>query len=137
MQSEDRLKQSKKGIKRTLPPSAHDVGRLAGVSQAAVSRAFTPGASISEATRARVIEAAQQLGYRPNLLARSLIKGQSGIVGVVIGNPRNPFFFSALQELSAHIARAGKHMLVYSGEGIRRPMSASRICCNTASMLCC
>lgn len=100
--------------KTKAPPSAHDVARLAGVSQAAVSRAYTPGASISEATRAKVVQAAHVLGYRPNLLARSLITGRSGIIGVVIGSPRNPFFLEALDELSARLASAGLHLLVFT-----------------------
>jgi DNA-binding LacI/PurR family transcriptional regulator len=103
--------------KRTSAPSAHDVARVARVSQAAVSRAFTPGASISDITRAKVHRAAKTLGYRPNLLARSLIKGESGIVGVIIGNPRNPLFMTALDTLSAHLSRAGKHILVFTADG--------------------
>jgi len=99
---------------RSPAPSAHDVARLAGVSQAAVSRAFSPGGSISDATRAKVLQAAQQLGYRPNLLARSLITGRSGIIGVVIGNPRNPFFLEALDALSRRMSRAGRHLLVFT-----------------------
>ena len=50
-----------------------DVARLAGVSQSAVSRALTPGASISAAMKRRVTEAAEELGYTPNVFARSLI----------------------------------------------------------------
>jgi DNA-binding LacI/PurR family transcriptional regulator len=103
--------------KRLTPPSAHDVARLAGVSQAAVSRAFTPGASISEATRDKVQRAAKSLGYRPNLIARSLIKGQSGIIGIVVGSPRNPFFISALDMLLAYMSRRGKHCLVFTTQG--------------------
>jgi DNA-binding LacI/PurR family transcriptional regulator len=103
--------------KRPSPPSAHDVARLAGVSQAAVSRAYTPGASIAATTRDRVLQAAQALGYRPNLLARSLIKGESGIIGVVIGAPRYPFFLEALAALSARMSHAGKHILVYTAQG--------------------
>jgi DNA-binding LacI/PurR family transcriptional regulator len=102
--------------KRSSPPSAHDVARLAGVSQAAVSRAFTAGASIAAGTRDKVFEAAKELGYRPNLLARSLIKGRSGIVGVVIGNPRYPFFQAALDALSTRLSQAGRHILVYTAE---------------------
>jgi DNA-binding LacI/PurR family transcriptional regulator len=104
--------------KRLSPPSAHDVARLAGVSQAAVSRAFTPGASIADATRAKVQRAAKSLGYRPNLIARSLIKGQSGIIGIVIGNPRNPFFISALDMLLGRLARQGKHSLVFTTDDL-------------------
>ncbi|MCE7794951.1 LacI family DNA-binding transcriptional regulator [Sphingobium sufflavum] len=101
---------------RPSPPSAHDVARLAGVSQAAVSRAFTPGASIAKATREKVMEAATELGYRPNLLARSLIKGVSDLIGVVIGNTQNPFFLPVLEELSTRLTRAGKHSLVFTAE---------------------
>ncbi|MFT4027005.1 MAG: LacI family DNA-binding transcriptional regulator [Novosphingobium sp.] len=101
---------------RSSRPSAHDVARLAGVSQAAVSRAFTPGAVISKATREKVIVAAQQIGYRPNLLARSLIKGSSGIIGVVIGNPQNATFVDALAALSARMSSAGRHVMVFTGE---------------------
>jgi len=102
--------------KRSSLPSAHDVARLAGVSQAAVSRAFTPGASIAAGTRDKVVAAAKALGYRPNLLARSLIKGRSGIVGVVIGNPRYPFFQAALDALSTRLSQVGKHILVYTAD---------------------
>jgi DNA-binding LacI/PurR family transcriptional regulator len=102
---------------RPSPPSAHDVARIAGVSQAAVSRAFTPGASIADTTREKVFRAAKTLGYRPNLIARSLIKGQSGIIGIVMGNPRNAFFMSALNMLLRRLAREGKHSLVFTIEG--------------------
>jgi DNA-binding LacI/PurR family transcriptional regulator len=103
--------------KRTSPPSAHDVARLAGVSQAAVSRAFTAGASIAKDTQEKVFRAANSIGYRPNLHARSLIKGESGIVGTVIGSPRNAIFMAALGALSKGLSQAGKHLLVSTAEG--------------------
>lgn len=103
--------------RRTSLPSAHDVARLAGVSQAAVSRAFTPGASIAKDTQEKVFRAASSIGYRPNLHARSLIKGESGIVGVVTGSPRNAIFMQALAALSRGLTRAGKHLLVSTAEG--------------------
>ena len=53
-----------------------DVARRAGVSQSAVSRVFTPGASASQKTVDKVRRAADELGYRPNVLARSLITGR-------------------------------------------------------------
>jgi DNA-binding LacI/PurR family transcriptional regulator len=102
--------------KNNSHPSAHDVARIALVSQAAVSRAFTPGASVSDATRARVFKAAQKLGYRPNLLARSLVMGRSSLVGIVMGNPKNPSFATALDALSTRLAKAGKHILIFTAE---------------------
>lgn len=71
--------------------TSHDVARRAGVSRAAVSRTFTPNASVSEATREKVIKAAGELGYRVNYLARSLINQRSDLVGLVAAGLDNPF----------------------------------------------
>jgi len=103
--------------KRISRPSAHDVARLLGVSQAVVSRAFTSGASIAKDTREKVIRTANSIGYRPNLLARSLIKGESEIVGTVVGSPRSAIFLAALSALARGLSRAGKHLLVSTAEG--------------------
>ena len=56
------------------------VAKRAGVSQSAVSRVFTPGASVSKKTADKVKKAADELGYRPNILARSLITGKSRMI---------------------------------------------------------
>ena len=48
-----------------------DVAKLAGVSQPTVSRALDPGSPVSQATRERVLAAAAELGYMPNVIARS------------------------------------------------------------------
>ena len=93
--------------------TAHDVAREAGVSQSAVSRAFTPGASIAEGTRVKVLRAAELLGYQPNLLARSLISGRSNIVGVGVSSLRNPFFTEALDLLSISLEAAGLRLLLF------------------------
>ncbi len=61
-----------------------DVGRLAGVSQSAVSRVYTPGASVSAKTAEKVRMAAKELGYRPNVLARAMVSGKSRIIGLVV-----------------------------------------------------
>lgn len=69
-----------------------EVAERAGVSRAAVSRAFTPGASVSAAMRARVEAAAEALGYSPNILARSLTTRKTQLVGLVSNNFHNPVF---------------------------------------------
>lgn len=69
-----------------------DVAERAGVSRAAVSRAFTPGASVSAKTRAKVEKAAAELGYSPNILARSLTTRKTQLVGLVSNNFHNPVF---------------------------------------------
>lgn len=93
--------------------TAYDVAREAGVSQSAVSRAFTPGASVAPGTRRRIMAAADLLGYRPNLLARSLTNGKSRIVGVGVGDLENPFFTQTLHLLSRALEEAGLRLLLF------------------------
>lgn len=74
--------------------TTHDVARLAGVSQPTVSLVLSgnPKARVADATRERVHAAAQQLGYRPNVVARSLVRRRSFAIGIIIPDLRNPFF---------------------------------------------
>ena len=96
------------------PVTAHDVARLAGVSQSAVSRSFTKGASVSPDTRRKVEEAASSLGYRPNLVARSLITRRSNLIGVAIPSMANPFYSRVLESLSAAFEQLGYRILLFS-----------------------
>ncbi|MEL6425476.1 MAG: LacI family DNA-binding transcriptional regulator, partial [Pseudomonadota bacterium] len=93
--------------------SAHDVAAMAGVSQSAVSRVFTPGASVSEAMRIKVMAAADALGYRPNALARSLITGRSRMIGLVVAYLDNPFYSETLELMSRALQAEGYHVLVF------------------------
>ncbi|MES2261656.1 MAG: LacI family DNA-binding transcriptional regulator [Pseudomonadota bacterium] len=94
--------------------TSYDVALLAGVSQSAVSRCFKPGASVSKATYARVMQAAQGLDYIPNAAARSLITRRSNMVAVVISNLANLYYPEALSELSQQITRRGKRVLLFT-----------------------
>jgi DNA-binding LacI/PurR family transcriptional regulator len=90
-----------------------DVARLAGVSQSAVSRVFTPGASASPSTVAKVRAAAERLGYRPNVLARAMITGRSRIIGLVVAYLENQFYPLALERLSNALQDRGYHILIF------------------------
>ena len=90
-----------------------EVAKLAGVSQSAVSRVFTPGASSSKKTEAKVRKAAMELGYRPNVLARSLITGRSRIIGLVVAHLDNYFYPEALELISNALQKKGYHVLVF------------------------
>jgi len=90
-----------------------DVARKAGVSQSAVSRVFTPGASVSPKMAEKVLQAAEDLGYRPNVLARSLITGRSKIIGLVVAYLENQFYPDALERLSNALQAHGYHILVF------------------------
>ena len=93
-----------------------DVARLAEVSQSAVSRTFTPGASVSEGMRGKVMEAARKLGYRPNAHARSLITKRSRIIGLVLSQLGNLFYPAALQHLATRLQRDAYHVLLFVNE---------------------
>ena len=64
-------------------PVMADVARLAGVSHQTVSRAINSSASIKPETRDRVLQAIERLGYRPNTAARALVRGRTGVIGVI------------------------------------------------------
>ncbi len=80
--------------------TSFDVARVAGVSRAAVSRAFTPDASVSPKTREKVYQAAKELGYRVNYLARSLTNKRSDLVGLVAAGLDNPFRTLQIENLA-------------------------------------
>ena len=68
---------------RPRSPVMADVGRLAGVSHQTVSRVINGSRHVSPATRSRVVAAMEQLGYRPNSIARALATGHTKTLGVV------------------------------------------------------
>jgi len=96
--------------------TSSDVAQLANVSQSAVSRTFTEGASVSEETREKVLTAARTLGYRPNKLARSLISGRSHIVGLVVAYLENHFYPIVIEQLSRALQAHGYHVLLFMSE---------------------
>jgi DNA-binding LacI/PurR family transcriptional regulator len=90
-----------------------EVAARAGVSQSAVSRVFTPGASASPKTAEKVRKAATELGYRPNVLARAMVSGRSRIIGLVVAYLDNQFYPDALEKLSNALQAQGYHVLVF------------------------
>jgi LacI family transcriptional regulator len=87
----------------------HDVARHAGVSQPTVSLVLGnhPTARVAAATRERVLAAARALGYRPNVVARSLVRGRSYALGVLVPDLANPFFLEVVAGPSASRRRRG------------------------------
>lgn len=97
--------------------TSSDVARLAGVSRSAVSRTFTPGASVSSDVRQRVIEAAEALGYRVNRLAQGLISDRSNLVGVVGAHLNHPFSAEQVSALSQALLGHGLQCMLLNADG--------------------
>jgi len=100
----------------TTKVTSQQVAERAGVSQSAVSRVFTPGASASEKTVKKVRKAAKDLGYRPNVLARAMVSGKSRIIGLVVAYLENQFYPEALEKLSNALQKRGYHVLIFLAE---------------------
>ncbi|BDZ41232.1 hypothetical protein GCM10025865_05310 [Paraoerskovia sediminicola] len=102
-------------------PTLARVARHAGVSVSTASLAFSGSGPITPETRARVMAAADELGYTgPNPLGRQLRSGRSGIVGVVIGDQlkrsfRDPVAVQVLDGLVSTLGSAGLGVLLIPG----------------------
>jgi DNA-binding LacI/PurR family transcriptional regulator len=93
--------------------TSQQVAELAGVSQSAVSRVYTPGASASKKTTLKVHDAAATLGYRPNVLARAMVSGKSRMIGLVVAYLENQFYPDAIEKLSTQLQEKGYHVLIF------------------------
>lgn len=97
-------------------PKLSDVAALAGVSPTTVSRVLNNRGYLSEATRTKVHEAVQQLGYRPNAIARSLQGQRSQTVGLIFPTVANPFYGEMVYQLENHLADAGYRVILCNSE---------------------
>ena len=93
-----------------------DVAQRAGVSKSTAARALSNAPEISDATRAKVLEAARQLGYERNHLAVGMRSGRSGMLGLVIPDIANPFWAEVARGAQDRAADAGTSMLVFSSD---------------------
>lgn len=93
--------------------TSNDVARLAEVSQSAVSRTFSEGGRVSADMRARVLQAAAQLGYRPNVLARAVISGRSRLIAILVAYLDNHFYPMVLEQLSRAFQDEGYQVLLF------------------------
>ncbi len=106
--------------------SARTVAERAGVSRSAVSRTFTDGASVSEETRRKVLEAAGELGYHVNHLARGL-RERSNIVCLVVADMTTPIRARLIDVLTRKLQAAGKvTMVINTGTDEQSVASAMR-----------
>lgn len=95
-----------------------DVARVAGVSASAVSRAFTPGASVAPAKREHILRAARELGYRPNVMARAVATRRSNVVGLILFNETNRHHPGVLLALSQAFSKIGVRVMLFLLEDI-------------------
>lgn len=86
-------------------PTIHDVAKLAGVSIKTVSNVMNDYPHVRPTTRQKVLDAVAELGYSPNMAARNLRSGRTGVIGLIMPELRNAYF----AELADDVMRAAEH----------------------------
>jgi LacI family transcriptional regulator len=94
-----------------------DVANLSGVSKSTVSNVLRGAGRVSQATRSRVLESIEALGYRPNSLARDLVRRRSNTIGVVLGDLANTFYADLVKLLELRISEAAYTTIVCNTDG--------------------
>ncbi|CAM4149636.1 LacI family DNA-binding transcriptional regulator [Paenibacillus alkaliterrae] len=94
----------------------HDVAKKAKVSVTTVSRVLNNRGYISEATRTKVFKAMEQLHYQPNEIARSLLRKQSNVIGLIIPNVSHPFFSELANYVENYAYEKGFKMLLCNSQ---------------------
>ncbi|MGW7637853.1 LacI family DNA-binding transcriptional regulator [Streptomyces decoyicus] len=102
------------------PPTIRGVAERAGVSKSLVSLVLQGSPRVSDAKRQAVLAAIEELGYRPNAAARSLVARRTHTVGVLLNDMRNPWFVEVLDGLNSLLQAHGLRMLMADGRLDRR-----------------
>lgn len=100
-------------------PTIHDVAKRAGVSKSLVSLVMQESPYVSDERRAAVLQAVEELNYRPNAMARGLVQQRSQILGVLLSNLHNPFFADVVTGIEAEALERGYR--AFFNTGIRLP----------------
>lgn len=93
----------------------YQVSELAGVSLATVSRVMNNNARVSDKTRQKVLDAMEQLGYRPNAIAQSLASNRTNSIGLLVSELHGPFFGEMMSGIEKQLRQFDKHTIITSG----------------------
>jgi len=99
------------------PPTIIDVARKAGVSKSTVSNVIRGIRTITPKTRLKVRRAIEELGYRPNILARQMVQQRTMIFGVVVGDLANPFYAEMAKQIERSAAARGYRVMFCNTQG--------------------
>ena len=105
-------------VARRSAPTIHDVAERAGVSKSLVSLVMRQSPNVSDDRRTAVLQAARELGYRPNAVARSLVRQRTFLIGVMVSDFGNPFFSEMLEGVEEAALLAGYRAFFNTGSRV-------------------
>ncbi len=94
-----------------------EIAKLAGVSQATVSRVLSGSAGVSASRKAKVMEWVRKLDFEPNFSAQTLAANRSLLIGVVVPDLMNPYFSEILAHIEKYSARNGYNIIIANSNG--------------------
>jgi LacI family transcriptional regulator len=98
-------------------PTIRDVARAAGVSKSTVSNVIRGAGKTTPETRERVLGAIAQVGYRPNAIARSLVRRRTTTIGILVGDLANPFYSELAKLVEQRLTAAGYATMICNTDG--------------------
>lgn len=99
--------------KHRISPTIEDVARYAGVSMKTVSRVINNSSGVKDSTRQKVLKAIEELGYRPNALAKSLRIKKTYTIGVIISDIGNRFFGNVMKGIE-NVAIKNQYNIIFA-----------------------
>lgn len=104
--------------------STTQLAKICGVSQGTVDRALNGRTGISQKTKEKILTAAQEYGYRPNIHARSIAGGKSMLIGVVVFDLKNQYFSDILTAIEKECALKGYSTIaMFTGKDERKEIA--------------
>ena len=107
--------------------TSYDIARAAGVSQTTVSRVLHDHPRVKSGTRERVLRAMRELNYEPDGLARAMVSGKTGTIGVVVEDITNPFYPEIVEALCSKLSAAGFRMTLWNSGAAGEPAALEAI----------
>ena len=97
--------------------STTKLAEICGVSQGTVDRALNNRKGISEATKNKILQVAEEYGYKPNFHARAMKGGKSMLIGVIVPDLDNPYFSGLITEIEKNVSEKGFSVVVAFSNG--------------------
>jgi LacI family transcriptional regulator len=94
-----------------------EIARKLGVSTSTVSRAFSKPEMVRPELRERILKMARELDYKPNPIARAMVRGQSDLIGLVVPDITNPFFPAIVRGVEDEARKHGLNLIVCNSDG--------------------